>query len=172
MSSISEQLKRLSLDKIKMDNGSTIRQNMIAEAEHLKELLQKHLKKALLEQPEYYTFGNRKRTGMLENSLKIDTDIRINGDRYEIDVIFGEDSNRASGYGMWNTSAHESTEDYNLALLLNDGYYVSKDVWFKNIPNFGYRKPTYFIRNAIEEFNRTNSIGMYVDYNTDVNLDS
>lgn len=40
-----------------------------------------------------------------------------------------------------------------LVWLFNKGYHVKKDVWFKNIPNFGYRSAENYIDNAINSFN-------------------
>lgn len=45
-----------------------------------------------------------------------------------------------------------------LVWLFNKGYHVKKDVWFKNIPNFGYRSAENYIDNAISNFKAPHGI--------------
>ena len=91
-------------------------------------------------------------------------------------VSFDENANHRSGFGVWgvhdgrckyedaNTS-FDNGDNVNTALLLNDGYKVKKPVWFKDIENFGYREGAKFIEKAISEFNKVNSMGIFLDTN-------
>ena len=55
-----------------------------------------------------------------------------------------------------------SDEKVNVAVLLNYGYRVKKDVWFKNIENFGYRTGAYFVEDGVADFNQSNPYGIKV----------
>ena len=60
--------------------------------------------------------------------------------------------------GLWGSGA-------NKLLLMNSGYSVGKDVWFKDIPNFGYRSGGQFLEAALERFNASNSLGVKIEAN-------
>lgn len=97
-----------------------------------------------------------KRTYKLKNSMEIDDIVRISedGNALSTSVIF-----------MDNKINHESLYaegDVNVLWLMNYGYSVKKNVWFKNIHNFGRRKGGGFIEKGIEEFNKVNSLGFKV----------
>lgn len=53
----------------------------------------------------------------------------------------------------------------NVFWLINDGYSVKKNVWFKHINNFGQRAAQHFVEKGIQEFNSSNPYGLYVDVN-------
>ena len=46
--------------------------------------------------------------------------------------------------------------------LINDGWEVKKDVWFKDIYRFGYYEGAHFVEDAVEEFERTSKYGIKV----------
>ena len=68
-----------------------------------------------------------------------------------------QNSLRPSLFKKWNQS------DANVFWLLNDGYAVKKDVWFKNIPNFGYRAAAHFVEQGIRDFNGKNKLGIQLE---------
>lgn len=172
MPSLLQQLQNIDISSLKLSDGRTLGQAMIDEGNRLRDLLQYHLiHDALLTSPRMYAFGKKKRTGLLEQSIKVDSKLRYNKATGKITVVvwFDDSMSGASGYGVWSNQKGD-LGDYNLALILNNGYRVRKDVWFKDLINFGIRQPSYFIQNAIDDFNAQNSLGIYIDYNTDVIL--
>lgn len=165
---IKNQLKGMDITKVKMSNGKTLGQNLHQQAEYLRSLIQKHLDNYLdNNSPEYYYLGDGKRTGSLAKSVKVEdiAQIRLNGNKLEICVYFDENAYHGSGYGAWKEN---NSPDVNVAELLNYGYAVKKDIWFKDIANFGYREGAYFVEDAIDEFNATNTLGMYIDKDRDI----
>lgn len=50
----------------------------------------------------------------------------------------------------------------NVFWLINDGYSVKKNVWFKHINNFGQRATQHYVERGIKEFNSINSYGMKI----------
>ncbi|MBD5128661.1 MAG: hypothetical protein HDT43_01865 [Ruminococcaceae bacterium] len=150
-----------------MSNGKTLEQNLLDQATLLKELIQKHLKDYLRSHhPNRYI-----RSGGLENSVVVENSVRVVGDRLQVLVSFNESANHRSGYGVWSIKdgrgkyddddgSFSSGGNVNTALLLNNGYKVTKPVWFADVPNFGYREGAEFVQKAIAEFNRINPMGL------------
>ena len=158
-------LSTIDITKLKLKDGRTFGSALLAEGNRLKELLYLHLKSdALIIEPVMY-----QRTFMIEKSFIVDSRLQYRNGKICAVVLFDDSWSGASGYGVWSNKLGDLGE-YNLADLLDKGYQVNKDVWFKHLENFGYRKPSYFIRNAIEDFNAQNSLGIFIDYNTDVIL--
>lgn len=156
--SLEKQLMGLDITKLKMTNGKTVEQNLRAEAKRLKSCIQKRLDEYMdRHKPEMYI-----RTGGLEDSLKIDDYITIKTSPLSLEIFlhFDENANHRSGDGILGWSG--TGERVNTALLLNFGYTVKKGVWFKNIENFGYRQGGHFIEQGIEDFNKTNKMGIKV----------
>jgi len=46
-------------------------------------------------------------------------------------------------------------EEVNKAQLINFGWRVKKDVWFKDIKNFGYFEGVHFIEDGIRDYAKT-----------------
>ena len=63
---------------------------------------------------------------------------------------------------------HKTHKKANVFWLINDGYSVRKDVWFKYIINFGQRAGQHFVEKGIADFNATNPYGLKVDPKRDV----
>lgn len=158
--------------KLKMSNGRTVEQNLLEQANLLRELIQKHLR----EYQKLFPPSSYVRTGNLENSVVVDSKVQVVGDQLQVFVSFDESANHRSGFGVWSTrdgrgkyeddgNSFDSGDNVNTALLLNEGYKVKKPVWFKDIENFGYRKGAKFIEKAILEFNKVNSMGLFLDKN-------
>lgn len=144
-----------------MSNGKTYSQNLKSEADRLRDCIQKALENYLISNPPtVYS-----RTGKLEKSLQVEdiANIKIIGNSLSINLWFDENANHESGDGIegWDGTG----ETVNTAYLLNYGYEVKKDVWFKNIENFGYRSAANFVEDGIDEFNKTNIFGIKIQIN-------
>ena len=156
--SIANQLKSIDIKKLKMSNGKTLEQNLYTEAQRLKDCIQNRLDIYLASNPP----AMYERTDGLENSLKVDDflSIKVVGNTIQINVFFNEGAIHQSGDGIngWNGNV----DKVNVAYLLNYGYKVKKDVWFKDIENFGYREGGHFVEDGIDDFNVTNTLGIKI----------
>lgn len=155
-----------------MGNGSTVQQNLLEQANLLRELIRKHLS----EYRSSFSPSGYIRRGKLENSIVVDSKVQVVGDRLQVLVSFNESANHLSGFGIWSIhdgrgkfedddNSFDSGDNVNTALLLDQGYKVKKPVWFKDIENFGYREGAKFIEKAIDEFNEVNSMGIVLNKN-------
>ena len=162
--SIANQLKSIDITKLKMSNGRTLAENLYSEANRLRDCIQNRLEIYLHTHP--YRYGGTKptyeRTGGLEGSLTVDDilSIRVVGNTLELDIFFDEGAIHKSGDGIigWEGNGDE----VNVAYLLNYGYRVKKDVWFKDYENFGYREGANFVEDGIDDFNATNTLGIKI----------
>lgn len=160
---IESQLKFLDIRKLKMSNGMTLEQNLYVEAERLKDCIQNRLDIYLNSNPP----RKYNRTGGLQQSLQVDDilNIKVLPTSLEIDIFFDENAIHRSGDGVTYPSGSiwkRTNELVNTAYLLNYGYAVKKNVWFKGIENFGWRKGANFVENGIKDFNATNKLGIKI----------
>lgn len=159
MANYSRQLKNLDIGKLKMKNGKTLENNLKTEAKRLKRCIQNRLDEYLRDNPP----SIYRRTGGFENSLTVDDFLSVSssGMGLQISLFFDKGANHMSGDGIevWNGTG----EEVNTAYLLNYGYEVKKDVWFKSIENFGYREGGYFVEKGIEDFNKQNTLGIKIE---------
>lgn len=156
--SIANQLKSIDITKLKMSNGKTLAENLYSEANRLRDCIQNRMDMYMaLYKPKMY-----KRTGGLEGPLTVDDilSIRVVGNTLELDIFFDEGAIHKSGDGIRGWSGNG--DEVNVAYLLNYGYRVEKDVWFKNIPYFGFRPATNFVEDGIDDFNATNTLGIKI----------
>lgn len=156
--SIANQLKSIDITKLKMSNGRTLAENLYSEANRLRDCIQNRMDMYMaLDTPKMY-----KRTGGLEGSLTVDDilSIRVVGNTLELDIFFDEGAIHKSGDGIKGWSGNG--DEVNVAYLLNYGYRVEKDVWFKNIPYFGFRPAANFVEDGIDDFNATNTLGIKI----------
>lgn len=156
--SIANQLKSIDITKLKMSNGRTLAENLYSEANRLRDCIQNRMDMYMaLYTPEIY-----KRTGGLEGSLTVDDilSIRVVGNTLEIDIFFDDGAIHKSGDGIQGWDGN--SDEVNVAYLLNYGYRVEKDVWFKNIPYFGFRPAANFVEDGIDDFNTTNTLGIKI----------
>lgn len=158
--SFENQLKSMDIKKLPMSNGMTLEQNLYAEAQRLKDYIQNRLNIYLKSNPPHIY----KRTGGLQNSLTVDDvlNIRVIGNTLEIDIFFDDGANHKSGDGIIMPKWSGNGETVNTAYLLNYGYAVKKDVWFKNYENFGFRKGGHFVEEGIADFNTMNKLGIRI----------
>lgn len=171
MSSLADRLKKIDVSKLKNKKGKTLAEVLQFQADYLRSLIEKHLQDYLDNNnlPNHYYMGTGKRTGSLAQSVRVEdvAQVRVNGTKMEVYVYFDEKAHHGSGYGAWKKS---DGDDVNVAELINYGYEVKEDVWFKNIENFGYREPALFVEDAIDEFNVTNTMGLKINKKTDIIL--
>lgn len=163
-------IKKTDIRKLKLSNGMTVEQALLYEADHLKSLIEKYLK----EYRKVFTPKRYRRTGKLENSVKVNSTIKIINGKPTALVYFDDNSIRRSGFGVWSVKdgrgkyddpqGGDDYETVNLVPLLNGGYVVQKPVWFKDYWNFGVRSGSDFLDKAIMEFNATNMFGIVLDW--------
>lgn len=161
MESLEQRLRKVDKRKLKNKSGKTLEDVMKEQGMYLRNLIQKYLDDYLQFDPVVYAFGRGRRTGDLQTSIVVDdiVTVKSNGNRLEIYVHFNENSYHSSGFGVWSGT---DSRNVNVAELLNYGYRVEKNVWFKNIENFGWRIPAHFLEDAIDEFNATNTLGIKI----------
>lgn len=156
--SIQSQLYGMDIRKLKTSNGKTLAECLYSEVIRLKNLIQFYLDEYLTSTPPMVY----KRTGMLLSSLQVDDflSIQIVNGGLEIAIRFNNNAIHMSGDGIIGWDGND--EKVNVAVLLNYGYRVKKDVWFKNIENFGYRTGAYFVEDGVADFNQSNLYGIKV----------
>lgn len=155
---LKSQLKNIDVTKLKFKNGKTYGQVMAEETNRLRDCIQARLDAYMNSyQPKIYS-----RTGALQNSLKVDDilNLKVTGKTMSLDIYFDDSGYHRSGDGIqgWDGNG----EIVNTAYLLNYGYEVEKDVWFKDIPNFGYRSAGHFIEDGIADFEASNPYGIKI----------
>lgn len=133
-------ISKIDLLKVKAPSGRTYAQELVSAANLLAQCIQ-----------------SRIRQGSLQNSISTAdlADIVVRGNTLSVSLKI-QNSIRPSLFKKWNQS------DANVFWLLNDGYKVKKDVWFRNIPNFGYRVAEHFVEKGVQDFNRKNRLGVRV----------
>lgn len=149
---LKSQLKNIDVTKLKFKNGKTYGQVMVEETNRLRNCIQARLDAYMNSyQPKIYS-----RTGALQNSLKVDDilNLKVTGKTMSLDIYFDDSGYHRSGDGIQGWDGNGET--VNTAYLLNYGYEVEKDVWFKDIPNFGYRSAGHFIEDGIADFEASN----------------
>lgn len=155
---LKSQLKNIDVTKLKFKNGKTYGQVMVEETNRLRNCIQARLDAYMNSyQPKIYS-----RTGALQNSLKVDDilNLKVTGKTMSLDIYFDDSGYHRSGDGIQGWDGNGET--VNTAYLLNYGYEVEKDVWFKDIPNFGYRSAGHFIEDGIADFEMSNPYGIKI----------
>ncbi len=134
-------ISKIDFMNVKAPSGLTYAQELVNAANLLSDCIQSRI--------------NR---GSMQNSISTAdiADIKISGNKMTVTLTI-ENSIRPSLFKKWNKS------NANVFWLLNDGYKVKKDVWFKNIPNFGYRVAEHFVEKGIEDFNSKNQLGVQIE---------
>lgn len=134
-----------SIEELLKDNNVVYRGNfepMVKMGEKLKYYVRKFLR-------QYYVSYSPKvyrRTRGLINSVQTGANtITISGDTVRVAVWFNE---RADGSSMFSNGSSKMPK----ALLIDKGWKVKKNVWFKKIDRFGRYQGSHFIDDAIAEF--------------------
>ena len=160
MASINDQLKRIVINKVKLANGKTVRQNLIEAVNHLYRCIQDEIDfmydsytpRAYKRRPD----GENLRTALYaEDFVKA----RIKDNRIELSLKF---SNNVWAWNFSKRNRHLS----NVAVLMHEGWqwvdHANKPdrfTWFEGYP---------FITKGIERFNHTNYWGVTVDWDIDI----
>ena len=148
-------MKGLDIDfrSLKLNNGLTIEQTLKAEAERFVKIL----KEEIMDWYASYSPVIYNRSFGMVTSIGHDNGVSVSVDAQHFSIGISY-SGSAFSPGLWGAGA-------NKLLLMNSGYAVGKDVWFRSIPNFGYRSGGRFLESALSKFNVTNSFGITVEAN-------
>lgn len=133
----------------------TYRQILQNETRRLKDILQRKIEDYYNSySPKVYDRGNH--GGNLRNSLSVDDvcTVSANGMKLIMNIKINDNA-------IHNSILDDS--EANSFWLLNDGWSVKKDVWFKDIYRFGYYEGAHFVEEAIEEFEKTSRYGIKVE---------
>lgn len=156
MTNLEKQLKNINPLDIKYKNTNlTYRQILQNEAKRLKSILQKNIEDYYNSySPAVYQRGQH--GGNLLDSLSLDDvcDISADGMKLTINININENA-------IHNSILDDS--EANAFWLVNDGWKVKKDVWFKDVYRFGYYEGAHYVENAVEEFERTSKYRIKVD---------
>lgn len=161
--SIKSQLEKIDPYKLKAKNGKTYAQILKEETYRLRDCIQNRIDEYMRSHPaELYI-----RTGRFASSLRVEDimNMQIMGRTITLNVFFDESGYHQSGdglYGWHDTEWQGNGETVNTAYLLNYGYEVKKNVWFKDIENFGHREPAHFIEDGVADFESYNPYGIIV----------
>jgi hypothetical protein len=145
-----------SLDNYLNLKGQEIAEQILRkEAQRLRDCLQVQLDSYY----NSYSPSMYERTYGLQNSLTLD-------DLIDIDVIGGGNGSLSMtisfNEGAKGTSLF-SSEEVNKALLINYGWAVKKDVWFRDIYRFGYFEGDGFIEDGINDFFTSNPYNIKIE---------
>lgn len=160
MKNIEKYLKTINPLDIKYKNTNlTYRQVLTKETNRFKRILQKHIDKYYSSySPVVYERGQH--GGNLRNALSVDDMCKIsaNGTKIILDII--------NVISVNENAIHNSIIDgseANAFWLINDGWKVKKDVWFKDIYRFGYYEGAHFVEDAVKEFETTSAYNIKVE---------
>lgn len=141
----------IDITKLKLNNGRTIKQQLVYEARRFMNILQEELELW------YHSYSptEYERTFKMQNCIYAD-------DYVSVDI----DTNKLSIYIRFNDNAYHKSlwgnEEVNTLLLMNNGF-ETKSGWHKDIPYFGYREGGHFLEKAIKRFNDSNNFGITVE---------
>lgn len=133
-----------------LPTGKTYNQELKENAKLFQSLLKKNIKNSYKTDLKVW-----KRTNFFKNSVQADTIARVgtSGNNLEIDVYFDDNVYYKSIWGG---------KRVNVMKLLNFGYKVRKNVPFRNVKYFGWRRGSHFIEKTIKEFNNQNTLGFTI----------
>ena len=116
---------------------------LITEADRLRRCIQKYIDE-FYKQP-YYTGRPQLREYRLQKALKVNADVKYDGNKKYIGLYFDDSKS-------WGESVVTGELTGYKPYLINFGWQVIKNVWFKNIYRFGYYEGFHFIEKGIEEW--------------------
>ena len=158
MSDIRKQLKNLDVSKLKMANGNTVQNELKKHARILADCILEELDKVYSS----YSPSVYQRTYDLYNSVEIDDVVKVEvgarGTTLSMRVYFDDGAIHSGLFG----------DSVNVAELINNGWTVKKDVWFKDIYHFGYFDGAHFIEKAIQKYKSkiSNPFDIQVNFNS------
>lgn len=142
----------IDIRKLRLNNGKTIEQMLKSEAKRFLKILQQEIDNWYKSySPTFY-----KRTYNMRHSLYVEDYVAVSVDarKLTININYTDD---ALSTGYWGQGP------VNTLQLMNDGYSVHKNVWFRDIEHFGYVNGAKFFERAIERFNIDNQLGIVID---------
>ena len=133
----------------------TYEQILKKELHRFKDILQRHI-------DDYYSsytpivYDRNNHGGNLRQSLTVDDicELSLKNKMITCRILINENA------------IHNSILDNSKAnafWLINDGWEVKQNVWFKDIYRFGHYEGAHYVENAIEEFEKTNQHGIKID---------
>ena len=154
MASIEEQLKRIVINKVKMANGKTVRQNLIEAVDYLYDCINDEIDN-MYEEYEPIKYQRRPHGENLRSSLYAEDFVqaRIKDNRIELSLKF------SNNVWAWN---FDQTHKSPVNILMNEGWrwhvQPEKPVW-----RFTYYEGYHFIEKGIARFNQSNRWGVVID---------
>jgi len=136
-------------------SGVTIEQILKKEADRLKSCIEQFL-------DEYYASYDPvmyMRTDNLRYSMSVDDFIDINVVEGRAVIKIDFDKYAITAHSLFDSDSSA----YNQVALINNGWKVEKDVWFKDIEHFGWQSGFDFIGKGIALFNQTNPYNLKID---------
>lgn len=135
---------------VKMSDGRDLKTVLADEAVRLKGLVRKHI--WLWYQS--YSPVEYERTHNLVNTVRI-APVKQNGDEISVRVYFDHDE-------ATYPSVFPGGEEGFVPILIDQGWRVKKDVWFRDIHMFGHFEGAGFVAAAVAEYNANNPFGFKV----------
>lgn len=156
MINLKKHVKKINPLNIRYKNTNfTYRQILQNESRRLKNILQKHIENYYNSySPTVYHRGQH--GGNLLNSLSVDDVCTVSSNGMKLIMSINVNENAIHNSIIDNSEA-------NAFWLMNDGWQVRKETWFKDVYRFGYFEGAHFVENAIEEFEQTSKYGIKVD---------
>lgn len=170
--SLKEQLSNIALKKIKMSNGETLEETMANEARRLANCIQNYIDEYYKSyEPTIYERTNRFQGALYAENI---ASIRVVGNTLRIGVAFHNDlamhhnlsvvyRQEKDGYEYW-IPIKDSHESF-VPLLMEKGWYAPKLARMigKRVPRLTYFDGINAVEKGIEDFNKTNTLGIEVD---------
>ena len=153
MASIEEQLKRIVINKAKMSNGKTVRQNLIEAVDYLYDCIQYYIE-SMYQEYDPIKYHRRPHGENLRSSLYAEDFIqaRIKDNRIELSLKF------SNNVWAWNFNGDHTSP---VNILMNNGWEWHNNA--KPVERFTYYDGYHFIEKGIELFNRNNKWGVVID---------
>jgi hypothetical protein len=132
---------------------ASLEEYVLALAEQLKDCIQYFLDLYYIEYyPSVYN-----RTYELQQALEVSNIVNISTDAQSLSINLDFNDSLS-----WGNSIFNGSDGYK-PILIDQGWQVEKDVWFKNIEHFGFQSGAHFIENGIERFkNEINNPDVHV----------
>lgn len=156
MTNLEKQLKKINPLNVKYKNTNlTYSQILQQESKRLKDILQKHIEHYYNSySPVVYQRGLH--DGNLLDSLSTDDVCTVSSDGIRFTMAININENAIHKSLIDNSEA-------NAFWLMNDGWQVRKETWFKEVYRFGFYEGAHYVEDAIEEFENTSKYGIKVD---------
>lgn len=156
MKNLEKQLKKINLLNVKYPNTNlTYRQILHQESKRLKNILQKHIEHYYDSySPVVYRRGLH--DGNIHDSLSTDDVCTVSSDGAKLIMTININENAIHKSVIDNSEA-------NAFWLMNDGWQVRKETWFKEVYRYGYYEGAHYVEDAVKEFENTSKYGIKVD---------